>query len=71
MKSALACPCCGLHIAAGGPEEELHYCPRCLARSGGTVSVGMSTPASDGGEAVGRGLVGQLREGLRRIRVIP
>ncbi len=70
VKEILECPCCGLTIEGALLEGEAHYCPRCLARSGGTVSVAMSSPAADGGNALARGLVGQLRQSLRRIRVL-
>ena len=66
----MECPCCDLRIEGAGAEDELHHCPRCLARSGGTVSVAMRSSASEAGKSGARGLVGQLREGLRRIRVV-
>jgi hypothetical protein len=38
----LVCPHCGLEVKTAPGGEEVENCPRCLARSGGALSVYLS-----------------------------
>lgn len=38
----LNCPRCGLTVATTSPEDAVEHCPRCLARTGGALSIALS-----------------------------
>jgi hypothetical protein len=45
--SDLSCPRCGLTVAVKRPDDAVEHCPRCLARSRGTLSITLSPLSSD------------------------
>ncbi|HEY0517507.1 MAG TPA: hypothetical protein VGD00_10330 [Solirubrobacteraceae bacterium] len=47
----LSCPHCGLVRAAAPGENEVQLCPRCLARSGGALSVFLAAPTPQRGRS--------------------
>ena len=59
MARLLSCPHCGLTKTAADDERDLGHCPRCLARSGGALSVYLSEP--------GRGRTGATRTIAERL----
>jgi hypothetical protein len=42
----LNCPRCGLTVAVTRHEDALEHCPRCLARTGGALSIALAPPSS-------------------------
>jgi Zn-finger nucleic acid-binding protein len=62
----LNCPMCGLRVpgAAAQAAPEMDYCPRCLARTGGALSVKLE-PRAAGASASLQRRVGNLLRQLR------
>jgi hypothetical protein len=57
--SVLSCPRCGLTVPVSQHQNDVEHCPRCLARSRGTMSVSLDSelPSTD---AHGGGIIGRL-----------
>ncbi len=65
--SYLYCPMCGLSVprAQSSDHAQLEECPRCLARSGGGVSVKLAPRRPDAHDARASHSVGGLLAQLR------